>query len=285
MDQDGDIKVRAFLKARSAEAEVEAQGFWARTTNYLPGWSLIVKLAEQIEQVLQWLSHYTTSATLVEQYAQGWYQVDLHHWQLLNAVRQVEDDADDFDVLAMLADRFYSRYLDKLGQVFYDAVKTESAWPPEGCTGIAALAKTLFESVKQPNAILIVDALRLDLATMLKQYLGQGELQAYLAHLPTETWVGMKTLTPGFNARLEIKNGKAALPSETAGDLIYRSARWKLLEAAGAGYLGKDKKGNRRDEIHHLHEFTSAQKPSSLPKILVLFNREVDEIGHGVPGR
>lgn len=284
---ESESETRAFLTTCRAEAEAEAQGFWARTTDHLLGWSLALKLAdlvERIEQVLQSLPHYDydTSAALVEQYAQSWYQVDLQHWQLLRAVRQTGSDADDYDVFGTLADRFYSRYLEKISQIFYESVKNAPVWPPEGCQSISTLAKTLFEATRQPKAILVVDALRLDLAAMLQQRLGQGELQAYLAHVPSVTWVGMNALTPGFDAHLEIKDGKATLPSSAGGgDLIYRAARWKLLEAAGVGYLGKDKKGNRRDEVHHLHEFTSAQKPSNLPKVLVLFDRGVDEVGHG----
>jgi hypothetical protein len=42
--------------------------------------------------------------------------------------------------------------------------------------------------------------------------------------------------------------------------------------------LAKDKAGGRRDELHHLWAMTVS--PKSLPRLLVLFERGVDELGH-----
>jgi biotin operon repressor len=100
-----------------------------------------------------------------------------------------------------------------------------------------------------------------------------------VANLPSETWVGMSSLLPAPDARLEVHEGKPVLYSESAqGDLCFRAARWKLLEEVGAECLGKDKKGNRRDELHHLHDL--GDKPVHLPNLLVLFARDVDQAGH-----
>jgi len=108
---------------------------------------------------------------------------------------------------------------------------------------------------------------------------GEGEIEAYVANVPSETYVGMSSLLPVQGASLEIENSKPVLRSEAAnGDLVYRSTRWKVLESVGAAALGKDKKGARLDEIHHLLELI--QPPKELPPVLVLFDRGVDQIGH-----
>ena len=138
----------------------------------------------------------------------------------------------------------------------------------------------LYEEPAVRRAILVVDALRFDLGVALRERLGEGVLEAYIANVPSETYVGMTSLLPRSVVELQIDDGRPQLYSEAAeGDLCYRSYRWKLLEAVGAAPLGKDRAGARRDEIHQLWDMT--EPPKSLPRVLVLFERGVDELGHG----
>jgi hypothetical protein len=88
----------------------------------------------------------------------------------------------------------------------------------------------------------------------------------------------MTSLLPRQGIRLELDDGGTRLTAPEVGDLALRVNRWKVLEAAGASPLGKDRRGARRDELHHLREM--AEPPKDLPRLLVLFERGVDEIGH-----
>lgn len=272
-------ELRSYLIEKKGIAEEEFKGFWASGSGDLLGWGLAVELihlVEQVDKVLQILNPLLTASDLVKAYIEDWHQIDLAHWRLLAAARR----ADEMEALAAAADRFYTKYLDAVGQAFYTAFHDDAQWPPSGCQSVSQLASELFSSSAARKAILVVDALRFDLAAALKASMGEGELTGYVANVPSETWVGMTSLLPNPDSYLEIKGDKPVLVSPAAGgDLNYRSYRWKLLEAAGANPLGVDDKGNRKDELHHLQEL--AEKPASLPQRLVLFDRGVDELGHG----
>ena len=277
--EQSESELRSYLLEKREIAEEEVKGFWSSGTGDLPGWGLtleLIHLVERVEKALGMLNPSLTPSDLVGAYIKDWHQIDLAHWRLLAAARR----ADEMEVLAAAADRFYTKYLDAVGQAFYNTFRDAAQWPPNGCQSVSELASVLFSSSAARKAILVVDALRFDLAAALQANLGEGELTGYVANVPSETWVGMTSLLPVPDAHLEIKGGKPVLMSQAAGgDLNYRSYRWKLLEVAGANHLGTDSKGNRKDEIHHLQEL--AEKPASLPQRLVLFDRGVDELGHG----
>lgn len=272
-------ELRDYLIEKRGIVEEEVKGFWAAGTGDLPGWGLaleLIHLVERVDKVLGVLNPSLTPSDLVEAYTKDWHQIDLAHWRLMAAARRAEE----MELLAAAADRFYTKYLDAVGQAFYTTFRDAAQWPPSGCPSVSDLTSELFSSNAARKAILVVDALRFDLAAALRASLGEGELSGYLANVPSETWVGMTSLLPTPDVHLEIKGGKPVLASPAAGgDLSYRAYRWKLLEAAGASHLGVDSKGNRKDEIHHLQEL--AEKPASLPQMLVLFDRGVDELGHG----
>lgn len=270
--------LQRYLQAHKASILQEAKGFWASGTKDLAGWALAAGLAELVERILTTVeeaSQMKTPAKIVEAYASKWHQIDLAHWHLLAAAWRAEE----MELLASIADRFYVKYLDAVSRAFYDAFRDEKRWPPEGCKPIAELTKELYNPPETRRAILVVDALRFDLAAALCERLGEGTLEAYLANVPSETYVGMTSLLPTPDARLEVAEGKPKLLSQAAGgDLSYRAYRWKLLEAAGAACLGQDRKGALRDEIRHLRELS--EPPKEPPQLLVLFDRDVDELGH-----
>ncbi len=271
-------ELRRYITENKDLAAVEAEGFWAKTTGDLSGWKLVIELAELIDKIdraVKAVEDKPSAQALVQAYAQDWHKIDLGHWKLQAAARREQD----IEILAAAADRFYLSYLEITGQAFYDGFRNEEKWPPEGCNGVCDLIPGLFEDSPQRRAILVVDALRYDLAAYLKKSLGYGDLTAYIANVPSVTWVGMTSLLPDCESRLEFKEGKERLISkESAGDLCYRSNRWKVLQASGANHLGMDNEGKRRDELHHLRSLT--KKPKKLPKTLILFDQGVDAISH-----
>jgi hypothetical protein len=274
--------LRQYIRDSRDLALQESEGFWAKGTGDLPGWALVVRLADLIalaDEAIQAAEEVQTAAALVEAYAAGWHRIDLAHWRLLADARRAED----LELLAAVADRFYTRYLDRAGRAFYDRLESATAgstWPPPGCRPVVELASTLYAAPHGRRAVLVVDALRYDLAAALQERLGEGTLEAYVASVPSETWVGMTSLLPAPDVRLEVSGGGAPrlLSDAAGGDLAYRQYRWKLLDQAGAGSLGMDAGGARQDELRHLRQMTSA--PRNLPQVLVLFERGVDQLGH-----
>jgi len=271
-------ELRRYITENKDLAAVEVEGFWAQTTGDLSGWKLVIELVELIEKIdraVKAVEDKPSAKALVQAYAQDWHKIDLGHWKLQAAARREQD----MEILAAAADRFYLNYLEATGQAFYDAFRKGGKWPPEGCNGVGGIIPGLFEDSPQRRAILVVDALRYDLAVYLKECIGDGDLSAYIANVPSVTWVGMTGLLPDCESRLEFHEGKERLISEdSAGDLCHRSNRWKVLQASGADHLGMDNEGKRRDELHHLRSLT--KKPKKLPKTLILFDRGVDAISH-----
>jgi hypothetical protein len=271
--------LQVFLQAHREETVEESKGFWAMHTGDLPGWQLTADLADLVIAVVTAVniaSACRRAEEMVDRYETDWHGIDLAHWRLMAAARR----ADEMEPLALIADRFYVKYLDAVNRKFYETVRDEKTWPPTGCRGVRGVTAELFAPPKGKRAILIVDAMRFDLAADLRQRLGEGVLSSYVANVPSETFVGMTSLLPGVSTRLSVEDGKAALLSGESGeDLSFRAQRWKVLEAAGAAPLGKDKKTGRLDEIRHLLDFH--EHPKHLPSLLVLFARDVDTIGHG----
>lgn len=269
--------LRAYLATQKAAVTEEAKGFWAAGTGDLPGWKLAAELADLAEQASSAATECETPRTaawLVNRYADQWHRIDLAHWRLLAAAHEAEDT----ELLARLGDRFYTRYLDAAGRAFYDAFKGSVAWPPADCHAVTGLHKKLYRPSKDRRAILVVDALRYDLAAALRERLREGTLEPYIAAVPTETFVGMTALLPGATVKLALEDGKPALRTPAGGNLNYRTYRWEVLEAAGAATLGKDKKGTRRDQVSDLLE--AVDPPKALPNLLVLFTRSIDDVGH-----
>lgn len=269
--------LRAYLAAQKAAVAEEAKGFWAAGTGDLPGWKLAADLADLAEQAGGAVAECETPRTaawLVNRYADQWHRIDLAHWRLLAATHEAEDT----ELLARLGDRFYTRYLDAAGRAFYNAFKGSATWPPADCDAVSKLVTTLYRTSNERRAILVVDALRYDLAAALRERLGEGSLEPYVAAVPTETFVGMTALLPGTTVKLALEDGKPTLRAPAGGNLNYRTYRWEVLEAAGAAALGKDKKGTRRDQVSDLLE--AVDPPKALPNLLVLFTRSIDDVGH-----
>jgi len=269
--------LKSYLREYRESLSEESKGFWASGTGDLPGWALavtLVQLAEETEEAVDSVANMKTPSEFIEAYTRKWHLIDLRHWRLLSGARRAEE----MELLAAIADRFYIKYLDETGRAFYESFKEDGVWPPKGCKSIIELATKLYEATGQ-KAILFVDSLRFDLAAALLERLGEGELEAFVANVPSQTYVGMTSLLPRNDVHLKVEEGTPILPWESGGDLTYRQNRWKVLESAGASPLGRDKKGARRDEIRNLWELTEA--PKNPPPLLVLFERGVDGFGHG----
>jgi len=274
----GAAVIEAYLQEHQGEALEESKGFWAKGTGEISGWDLVLKLVEMVEKVnraIQAAAILKTAEEVISAYVASWHEIDLTHWQLCCAARKAEE----MELIVSVADRFYTKYLDEAGRAFYETFRDEGKWPPSGCKSVSEVVAGLFNEPTVKRAIIIVDALRFDLAANLRRKLGEGSLEPYVANVPSETHVGMASLLPQPNVRAATENGKLQLLSNAAGgDLCFRSYRWKLLETAGAASLGKDKKGGLRDEIRYLWDLVDP--PKNLPRLLILFDRGMDEIGH-----
>jgi hypothetical protein len=188
-------------------AEKRFQLFWAREDSNLHGtWLLLQKAAEmsvfcqQGEDELRSLDK-VTPKELSERYARedGWWRIDLAYLELAGA----EGDPEIAAAVKPRLDERYAGWLRRTAEVFCQAVARESRWPPEGLVAQPDFWDAIGHA-KGPLAVLLVDALRYDLAWRVKAELEQRlravsvqvDLTPMASGLPTRTSVGMVALLP-----------------------------------------------------------------------------------------
>lgn len=270
-------KLQQKLHNSLAMVRQESRGFWAKFADDLPGWKLTLSLEKQIagiEKVEKDLEHYGKPAEFVTAYVNDWHKIDLQHWRIL-----VESwKSEHLETLARIAERFYRSYLEQVSQRFYESFADNPTWPPENCRPVRELAESLYREPTGRRAIVVVDALRFDLATELASHFEEACLEGFVANVPTETFVGMTSLIPGLDIQAEISKAGVKLISQKAGgDLVYRVYRWKLLKDIGARPLTTDENDDC-DDLYTVRDLPKA--PDNLPQLLVLFDRGVDSLGH-----
>ncbi|MFC2108259.1 PglZ domain-containing protein [Candidatus Bipolaricaulota bacterium] len=258
--------------------EQESSGFWSEVVGELPGWKLTLSLEGQIRGIAaaeKELARYGRPAEFVSAYVERWYQIDLEHWRILVGSRRTEG----LEMLAEIAERFYRSYLERVSQQFYESFADTPAWPPEGCRSVSEVTGSLYSVASgQRRAIIVVDALRFDLATDLASRFENAEVEGVVANVPTETFVGMSSLLPDLDIHAEVSKGGVKLLSKKAGgDLSYRAYRWRLLKAAGGRPLTKEE-DEEADDLRAVRDMVKA--PKVLPQVLVMFDRGVDSLGH-----
>jgi len=270
-----------YLQEHKIALVEESKGFWASGKADVPGWELAADLADLADASIQACNEAVSRhdpKSLVDSYAGHWHKIDIAHWRLLAAVNQLYD----MEVVARIGDRFYFKYLQCTGQAFYDSFRDGGAWPPLGCPSARDVVAALYSppSAGEKKAVLIVDALRYGLGMRLADELDDAEVDPVIADLPSETWVGMSALVPGYDATLQADGGHKLVSAAAAGDLCYSQYRKKLIAAAGAGSLPAGADGKPRDQISDVLGFTDA--PAGLPRLLVLFDRGIDKAGHSM---
>jgi PglZ domain len=273
-----------YLQEHKIALVEESKGFWASGKADVPGWELAADLADLADASIQACNEAVSRhdpKSLVDSYAGHWHKIDIAHWRLLAAANRL----DDMEIVARIGDRFYFKYLQCTGQAFYDSFRDGGVWPPLGCPSARDVVAALYSppSAGEKKAVLIVDALRYGLGTRLADELDNAEVDPVIADLPSETWVGMSALVPGYDAELQVEGGHKLVSSAAAGDLCYPQYRKKLIAVAGAGTLPAGADGKPRDQVSDVLDFT--EQPPGLPPFLVLFDREIDTSGHGMGGK
>lgn len=270
-----------YLQEHKTTLVEESKGFWAHDKDDVPGWRLAADLADLADASVQARNVAASRhdpKSLVDSYAGHWHQIDVAHWNLLATANQL----DDMEVMARVGDRFYFEYLQCTGQAFYDSFRDGGVWPPEGCRGARELVAALYSPppVGAKKAVLVVDALQYGLGKKLADAFDDAVVDPVIADLPSETWVGMSALVPGYDAELQVDGGHKLVSAAAGGDLCFSQYRKKLVAAAGAGALPPGAGGKPRDQISNVRDFT--EPPAHLPDLLVLFDREIDEAGHSM---
>lgn len=173
--------------------------------------------------------------------------------------------------ISQLLDRLYGQTTNTLNQRFFAFfTATDSADIP-GLPFVTAHLDTHLWSAPGKRAVVIVDALRYDVAHHLKAALPgfKVTIEPLRAILPTRTPVGMSALLPAKFTPTELKTTGGELhPVFQGKDLSVRENRLTLLREFGAGTLD-------------ITEVENGKKPGKFPALLVVYGHEdLDSMGH-----
>jgi len=194
-------------------------------------------------------------------------QVDGQHLQL--KAKAAEQDLAE---IAQLLDRVYAATSVALNQRFFDFYAASDTLDIPGLPWVTTHLDAHLWAGTGRRAVVIVDALRYDLAHHLKAQLGgcKVSIEPMRAMLPTRTPVGMSALLPGRFAPTSLQTTHKDLhPIHEGQDLAVRENRLALLKAFGA-------------DTREIDGVEASKKPAKLPSLLVVYgHEEVDSIGHG----
>jgi hypothetical protein len=284
---------RSFLKrfiATVEDGEFEAArkisqtrlgSIWAREGERQLLWTIAERaldLISNLEAVKPgWKKQAGSLAALFSFYAEQLRLIDTHHRVLEQAVDEAYGDLGMVAELVEKARQRYLKFAEEVQSAFVERVEAEG-WPPGGHPRQTQvfekfLAQRLEE--RERTALLLVDALRFELAAELKSHLAgsfQVELHAVAAQLPTVTSVGMAALMPEAdgNLRLFRKNGDL-IPTVQGQEIKDPSDRLKYIQTLygdrcammGLDQLLKKKKLQIPDTVH----------------LLVIKTQDIDEVG------
>lgn len=259
-----------FLEQNEERIDREADGYWAEDARVLNGWAIardtltVIREATQAENEADDLSE---AGDFVRAYAERWHRADRAYWEVFAAVRA----GGDFEHLQAVADLHYAHYLDATSMAFQQALRDKEELP----------SPTVLESNvalwDQPGrqAVIMVDALRFDLAATLLEEIGDADadLEAWVAAVPPITSVGMTALlaTDASEVRVEVSDGKLQLVHEQFGDLSLKPNRVALTA----------ERFNAR--AMELDELLSPGSPDTEEEAcLVIFTRDIDSAGHEI---
>jgi len=182
------------LAEREALSDASS-GPWDKTEKGIRWWLLraLASLVEQAREATAEAQSSKTCADLVKIYVSKWWQLDWLHLR----IRAACSNQAGLEKVRQVADLAYFDYVSQANQRFTDLVEQEKVWPLRDTTGVESLRKSLWPAGKGRRAVLVIDALRWDLGSNLKERLGEDcFLEPVLATIPTKTHFGMATLLP-----------------------------------------------------------------------------------------
>ena len=242
---------------------------WSPTMGVVAG---ATQLLDGIQKAADALGAMQHAGLLIEAYAapHGWAQIDWHYLQV--QAHAASEPA--LTPLRELVDRTYVDWASSLNDRFSALVEQAGGWPVADA-GLAP-APAWAGTPKGRRAVVITDALRIDVASKVAEKLPGAELAIGLTTLPTTTPFGMAALLPaGGTLEVDIAKGGIELRAPgSAENLATRDGRRK--------WLGQALKSSAAASLCFLEldELLSGAKPKPAD-VTVVFDYALDDRGHG----
>jgi hypothetical protein len=214
------------------------------------------------------------ASSLARFYAEEWWRIDMAYLR----IRAVAASESGIEGMRRVVDMVYFDFVSKLNDQFTRLVEAADVWPPPSMTMVDSLRDNLWAIPSGRSAVVIVDALRWDLARQVVERLGeQAQIQPVVTTLPSTTPFGMTALLPLQDNLSFGFNPAAVVRAEDGDDLAQRQKRKDYLQST----LGN----NKRDSIAFVDFWEVAEgRPPPQVTQLVVFDNSIDEQGHKPKG-
>lgn len=261
--------------------KVRAAGFWGSLASHKVGWAYLVQLAEAASLLVENADAEQRWHNVKD--AVDWYQS--RGWQLDGVGETLFEEQPDLpDVLHRIRARLrrvYLRTVDRLGREFSALLEHQPRDVFELPTA-GELALQELEQSTEPTALVLFDALRLELGYRLAELLNAGEpvrratVRAAVAPVPSITSLGMAFALPLKRNQLQVdvavEKGFRIKAVGLEGDLTQAETRRKWLAANF-----EVKKFLTIAEVLDSDQLRNLRR---LPRLLVVHGAEFDIAGH-----
>lgn len=249
-------RLRANREKLKLIAQERAKLFWS-STGAAPWWEpiyLALQLYQKSEEALSNLEQMQQMADLVDAYAapEGWWQLDYCTLRLAHLVSRLSPEQKERFVKPAFL--LYREYLDKAAKKMA-VLAGNSGWQ----SGQPQFWAQHVTAGSGPTAVFLIDALRYDLAQVLKQDLVQtrefdAEIAPILSVLPGVTETAMAALLPGAENGVSLKVEAEGLQVALEGtDLSSKAKREAYLKKV----LGRNTQVLNLSEAEELQELNS----------------------------
>lgn len=274
---DGKAAAIKFVRQRQNFFNERANGFWAREGE-VPGWRVLSRMAATIlraDQALATFSSFTTVAAVTEQYIKEWWKIDSDYRSFLT---QLDQSTGLLDAALKWTSRIYQDYLERVNSHFTKLVTEQGTWLPQaGKMGVTALWNSFKREHKGLRAIILVDALRYELAQALAKRLEltSDRLSTGFSPVPSITEVGMAALLPGWaEFKVDFVEGEWQITAPGSTENLARKEKrisWLVKHLGTAAVFDLDRWLS-----------TSLDEIRSDYKWIVVTSSTIDNIGEGV---
>lgn len=216
-----------------------------------------------------------TASKLVARYSTEWWRIDATYLSIVAACREDPELA----TASALASRLYFEYVDAANERFSGLIEAEGSWPPTGTNSILGVVSKVWAHAASRQAVLIIDALRFDLARQVADALGpSAAVEPVMTTLPSTTPFGMTALMPliAGEPAVSYDQGKLSIGAGGRSDLQDRSGR--------KAYLASFLAARDSAETVAFVELEALVQGEAIPKArwLVVFSYALDDRGHSL---
>lgn len=227
-------------------------------------------LAQRCSAIRTELEGIGSPAEIAAAFAARWWEADRRHL----AVRAACGRIAGLEQVRRVADLTYFEYVAAVNDRFAELLEVEGSWPPAGVEAVSTLSAELWGRRSGRRAVIVADALRLDLARDLAGALG-AELAPVFSTIPTITPFGMTALLPLAAADVAVAFDKGVVLTTPDGTKVStREGRKELL--------ARRDRGAARVAFMDLEALLRGGDPPDAP-LVVVFDDTIDAQGHEVP--